>query len=259
MAADLMGGAVQIRHVRKSYGDVRVLDGVSIDVAPGEAVVICGPSGCGKSTLLRCINGLEPIQGGDILVGGVKVDRDKPDILKQVRQKTGLVFQNFNLFPHMTTLDNIIIAPMKVTGVEKQQATEEAMALLASVGIPEKALVYPYQLSGGQRQRVAIARAIAGRPSLIVLDEALSAVDASIRIDLLELLLDIQRADTVAYLFIAHDLGMIRAIAHRTAILDAGRIAEIGPTQSIIAAPQTQIGQQLVAAAPRLFHVADQP
>jgi ABC-type polar amino acid transport system ATPase subunit len=152
---------IRIRDVHKSYGEVKVLNGLSIDVAEGEVLVLCGPSGCGKSTLLRCINGLETINSGEISVGGRNVATATAAELQKIRLSTGFVFQNFNLFPHMSALQNITIAPMKILGQSAREANDEGRRLLERVGMADKADAYPFQLSGGQRQRVAIARALA--------------------------------------------------------------------------------------------------
>ena len=222
----MKGAAVRISDVRKSYGQNQVLSGVSIDVAAGEVLVICGPSGCGKSTLLRCINGLETIQGGNISVSGVDVDHRNPDALKRVRQMAGMVFQNFNLFPHMTVLDNISIAPVKVMGVAPDVARQEAQALLASVGMSEKASVFPYQLSGGQRQRVAIARALAMKPSVMLFDEPTSALDPEMREEVLSVIRRVHAERNMTMIVVTHEIGFAKSVASHAILMEAGQIVE---------------------------------
>lgn len=248
MAANMTGASVRIHDLRKSYGDLVVLDGVSIDVAAGEVIVICGPSGCGKSSLLRCINGLEAIQGGAITVNGISVDRDNADSLKLVRQNTGLVFQNFNLFPHMSVIDNITIAPIKVMGIAPAQAHEEALALLASVGIPEKASVYPYQLSGGQRQRVAIARALAMKPSVMLFDEPTSALDPEMREEVLNVIRRVHAERNMTMIVVTHEIGFAKAVANRAILMENGRIVEEGPARAFFDAPRTERAQRFIRA-----------
>ena len=179
---------VQARDVVKFYGDFEALCGVSMDIHEGEVVVICGPSGSGKSTFLRCINGLESIQGGDLIVDGMSVSDPKTD-LRKLRSEVGMVFQQFNLYPHMTALQNITIAPVKVRGKNRQEAEQIAHELLGKVGIPEKAESYPSELSGGQQQRVAIARALAMQPKVMLFDEATSALDPEVIHEVLNVML----------------------------------------------------------------------
>ena len=165
---------LSVEHLHKAYGDHVVLDDISLEVKRGEVIVIIGPSGCGKSTFLRCLNALEPIQGGSVKVAGKSVDADERGLV-ELRQKVGMVFQSYDLFPHMTVLDNITLAPMKARGVAREEAEAQARALLERVGLADKASSYPRQLSGGQKQRVAIARALAMEPELLLLDEVTAA------------------------------------------------------------------------------------
>jgi ABC-type polar amino acid transport system ATPase subunit len=244
----MSGDPVAIDRVVKSYGALRVLDGISLAVEPGEAVVICGPSGCGKSTLLRCVNGLEAIDSGAIHVGGVPVDRNNPATLKAIRQTTGLVFQNFNLFPHMTVLENIAIAPIKVMGVAKKAARENAMALLQSVGIPEKHAAFPFQLSGGQRQRVAIARALAMKPNVMMFDEPTSALDPEMREEVLSVIQKIHAEIGMTMLVVTHEIGFARAVASRAILMEAGRIVEEAPARRFFDEPATERARRFVRA-----------
>jgi ABC-type polar amino acid transport system ATPase subunit len=242
MAADLSAGAaaqahIRVENVRKSYGANPVLAGLSFTVAPGEVLVLCGPSGCGKSTLLRCINGLEPIQAGAIHVGAIRVDGADAATLKRVRTETGLVFQNFNLFPHLRVVDNIALPPIKVKGVPKQQAEAEAMALLASVGIPEKARAYPYELSGGQRQRVAIARALAMKPSLMMFDEPTSALDPEMREEVLNVIRSVHEERGMTMIVVTHEIGFAKTVADRAMLIEAGQVVEAAPAREFFTAP----------------------
>ncbi len=248
MAANMKGAAVRINDVRKSYGENQVLAGVSIDVAAGEVLVICGPSGCGKSTLLRCINGLETIQGGNISVGGVEVDHHNPDTLKRVRQLAGMVFQNFNLFPHMSVLENIAIAPVKVMGVAPGVARQEAQALLASVGMSEKASVFPYQLSGGQRQRVAIARALAMKPSVMLFDEPTSALDPEMREEVLSVIRRVHAERNMTMIVVTHEIGFAKSVASQAVLMEAGHIVEQAPAREFFDNPQSERARRFVLA-----------
>ena len=247
MAADLTG-SVALRDLRKSYGALRVLDGVTLSVGRGEAVVVCGPSGCGKSTLLRCVNGLEEVESGTIEVGGIMVDRGDAEGLRKVRRATGLVFQNFNLFPHMTAIENITIAPTKVLGVPPADARDEARALLASVGIPEKADAYPFQLSGGQRQRVAIARALAMKPSVMMFDEPTSALDPEMREEVLAVIRAVHEERGMTMIVVTHEIGFARSVARRAILMDGGRIVEESPAADFFDRPASERARRFVAA-----------
>ena len=246
--APIRGIHVRIADVDKLYGAVRVLSGVSLSVATGEVVVLCGPSGCGKSTLLRCINGLETIQGGEIRIAGVKVDQTKPDELKKIRLSTGLVFQSFNLFPHMTTLENIAIAPVKVLGRARAAAEAEARQLLDSVGIPEKAGAYPFQLSGGQRQRVAIARALAMKPSLMLFDEPTSALDPEMREEVLSVIGKVHAERNMTMIVVTHEIGFARSVADRAIMMESGRIVEEAPAAIFFTNPASERARRFLRA-----------
>ncbi|SEG60718.1 amino acid ABC transporter ATP-binding protein, PAAT family [Bosea lathyri] len=257
MAADLMTAPtvpaattafIRIRDVHKSYGAVSVLNGISIDVAQGEVLVLCGPSGCGKSTLLRCINGLETIQRGGISVGGRNVETANADTLQQIRLSTGFVFQNFNLFPHMTALDNITIAPMKILGVSQREAVEQGRALLEQVGMQEKADVYPFQLSGGQRQRVAIARALAMKPSLMLFDEPTSALDPEMREEVLQVIRKVHHEHNMTMVVVTHEIGFAKSVASRAMLLDAGRIVEEAPARRFFENPTEERTRRFLRA-----------
>jgi ABC-type polar amino acid transport system ATPase subunit len=239
---------VRLRDVRKSYGAAPVLDGISLEVKHGEVIVLCGPSGCGKSTLLRCLNGLETIEAGEIWIGDQAVHRADADALKRIRMGTGLVFQNFNLFPHMTVLDNISIAPIKIRGMSKREAERRALALLESVGIPEKTQAYPFQLSGGQRQRVAIARALAMEPAMMMFDEPTSALDPEMREEVLSVIQGVHRERGMTMIVVTHEIGFAKTVGHRAILMEGGRIVEEGPAREFFEGPATERGRRFVRA-----------
>jgi len=229
---------VQARDVEKYYGAFRALRGVSLDVHEGEVVVICGPSGSGKSTLLRAINGLERIQGGDIVVDGMSV-RDPRTDLKRLRSEVGMVFQSFNLYPHMTALRNITLAPIKVRRLRREEAEAVAHELLRKVGIPEKAASYPTELSGGQQQRVAIARALAMRPKVMLFDEATSALDPEVIHEVLNVMLDLAR-EGMTMVVVTHEMGFAREVADRVVFMDEGVIVETGDPKTFFGSPREE-------------------
>ena len=229
---------VQARDVEKYYGAFRALRGVSLDVREGEVVVICGPSGSGKSTLLRSINGLERIHGGDIVVDGMSV-RDPRTDLKRLRSEVGMVFQSFNLYPHMTALRNITLAPIKVRRLRREEAEAVAHELLRKVGIPEKAASYPAELSGGQQQRVAIARALAMRPKVMLFDEATSALDPEVIHEVLNVMLDLAR-EGMTMVVVTHEMGFAREVADRVVFMDEGVIVETGDPKTFFGSPREE-------------------
>jgi len=229
---------VQARDVEKYYGAFRALRGVSLDVHEGEVVVICGPSGSGKSTLLRAINGLERIHGGDIVVDGMSV-RDPRTDLKRLRSEVGMVFQSFNLYPHMTALRNITLAPIKVRRLRREEAEAVAHELLRKVGIPEKAASYPTELSGGQQQRVAIARALAMRPKVMLFDEATSALDPEVIHEVLNVMLDLAR-EGMTMVVVTHEMGFAREVADRVVFMDEGVIVETGDPKTFFGSPREE-------------------
>ena len=236
---------LRIEHVYKAYGDHLVLQNVDLQVGLHEVVCLIGRSGCGKSTLLRCINLLEDIQSGRILLGdqeitGPRVDPDK------VRQQIGMVFQSFNLFPHRTVLDNITMAPITVQKVPKAIARDKAMALLERIGLPDRAGEYPDRLSGGQQQRVAIARALALEPKLILLDEVTSSLDPETIGGVMELIRELRGAG-MTMVMATHQMGFAREIADRVAFLDSGRIVEIGPPSQIFDTPREDRTREFVS------------
>ena len=235
---------LQVEHLHKAYGDHVVLDDVSLEVERGEVIVIIGPSGCGKSTFLRCLNALEPIQGGTVSVAGKSVDGSERDLV-ELRQKVGMVFQSYDLFPHMTVLDNITLAPMKARGVAREAAEEQARALLERIGLAEKADSYPRQLSGGQKQRVAIARALAMEPEILLLDEVTAALDPEMVREVLDVILDLAR-EGKTMLIVTHEMQFARAVADRVLFFDGGGIVEQDIPERFFAHPSTERAQRFL-------------
>ncbi len=222
--------AVNIEQLFKSFGNLKVLQGISTQIKRGEVVAIIGPSGSGKSTFLRCINLLEVPTSGKIYITGADITSRHTDIVK-IRQNIGMVFQHFHLFPHMKVLDNVIYAPIKVKHVPKNVARQEAMKLLTKVGLAEKADVYPSKLSGGQKQRVAIARALAMKPEIMLFDEPTSALDPEMVKEVLEVMKDLAKTG-ITMAIVTHEMGFAREVANRILFLDQGRLAEeASPTQ----------------------------
>lgn len=222
---------IEIENVHKSFGALKVLKGIDLTVAKGEVVSVIGGSGSGKSTLLTCINGLEPIDSGRILVDGTEVHAKSTD-LNKLRRKIGIVFQQFNAFPHLTVLENVTLAPRKVKGMSKSEAEEIAVKHLNHVGLGDKLKVYPSRLSGGQQQRMAIARALAMSPDYMLFDEVTSALDPQLVgevLDTLKLLAD----EGMTMICVTHEMGFARDVSNRVAFFDQGVMAEIGPPEQI--------------------------
>jgi polar amino acid transport system ATP-binding protein len=234
-ASAATGPIIRYQRVNKWFGKLHVLKDVDLDVARGEVLVVCGPSGSGKSTLIRCVNRLEPIQGGRLTVDGRDVQG--PDVdLPRLRADVGMVFQQFNLYPHMTALQNITLAPIKVRGRARADAERIAMDLLAKVDIPDKAGAYPAQLSGGQQQRVAIARALAMQPKIMLFDEPTSALDPEMINEVLDVMVTLAR-EGMTMLVVTHEMGFARKVAHRVIFMDEGQIVEQGPPDSFFERP----------------------
>jgi len=230
---------ISLKGVHKWYGQLHVLNDVSLEVPTGDVVVVAGPSGGGKSTLIRTINRLETIQAGQIVVNGTSVHDPHTDVNK-LRQDIGMVFQHFNLFPHRTALDNITLAPMKVKKLSRGEAERIAMELLTRVGIPEKASSYPAQLSGGQQQRVAIARALAMRPRVMLFDEPTSALDPEMIKEVLDVMTDLARDDGITMVCITHEMGFARQVASAIVFMDRGSIVEKAPPAEFFAHPREE-------------------
>ena len=228
---------IKIDSVVKDFGDNRVLDGLSLSVREGEVVVIVGPSGCGKSTLLRCINGLEPIQGGEIMFRGQKVDGNSRSIVG-IRQKVGMVFQNYELFPHMTILENIVLSPVLVQKRSRKEVEEEAMQLLSRVGLEEKRDSFPRERSGGQKQRVAIVRALCMHPEVLLFDEVTAALDPEMVREVLDVMLTLARQGRTMVI-VTHEMSFAKAVADRVVFIDEGNIVEEGSPEEFFEHPGT--------------------
>jgi glutamate transport system ATP-binding protein len=238
------GHLVEITGVRKSFGGNLVLEGINLQIDRGEAVVVAGPSGSGKSTLLRCINGLETIDAGDIRFDGRSIPNAGKGIYS-LRADIGMVFQQFNLFPHKTVLDNITLGPIEVKNTSKDAAREEATKLLERVGIPEKADAYPADLSGGQQQRVAIARALAMQPKLMLFDEPTSALDPEMIREVLDVMRDLARGG-MTMVVVTHEMGFAREVCDRIVFIDEGQIVEEGPPDEFFAATKSDRAKEFV-------------
>ena len=233
-----------ISHLHKQFDGQTVLNDISLQVYEGEVIVIVGPSGSGKSTLLRCINALENIQGGEIRLHGQLIragDRNLP----QIRQKIGMVFQSYELFPHMTVMNNILLAPMKAQGRNKKEVKEEATALLARVGLADKADSYPRQLSGGQKQRVAIVRALCMHPEILLFDEVTAALDPEMVREVLEVILQLAE-QRKTMLIVTHEMQFARAVADRIVLLDDGEIRDDAPPEEFFGSPKTDLARRFL-------------
>ena len=236
--------AVKVDRLYKSFGNLKVLREITTEIHKGEVIAIIGPSGCGKSTFLRCLNLLEIPTSGKIYIDGVDITLPKADIMK-IRQKVGMVFQHFHLFPHMTVLQNVIYAPVKVKQVAKDEARQKGLELLEKVGLSDKAQVYPSKLSGGQKQRVAIARCLAMEPEILLMDEPTSALDP----EMVKEVLDVMKALTktgITMAIVTHEMGFAREVAHRILFLDGGKVAEDVPPQEFFSNPQCDRAKQFL-------------
>ena len=227
---------VHVEHLKKSFGKLEVLKDISMDITEGEVVVLLGPSGSGKSTFLRCLNQLETATSGSIIVDGFDVT-DKHTDINKVRENIGMVFQHFNLFPHMSVIDNIMLAPVELKKMTKEEAHEKGMQLLARVGMQEKSDVYPPQLSGGQKQRVAIARALAMNPDIMLFDEPTSALDPEMVGEVLAVMKELARGG-MTMVVITHEIGFAREVANRIVFMDGGYIVEQGTPDEVLKHPK---------------------
>ena len=233
-----------INNVVKRFDDTTILDGISFSVKKSEVIVIVGPSGCGKSTLLRCINALEPIQEGSITLDGDVIERNSKT-LPLLRQRIGMVFQSYDLFPHLTVLDNVLLAPCKVQKRDKEEVKQEAMSLLERVGLKEKAKSYPRELSGGQKQRVAIVRALCRHPEILLFDEVTAALDPEMVREVLDVMLDLAKQGRTM-LIVTHEMQFARAIADRIIFLDNGKIVEEATPDEFFDNPKTERAKQFL-------------
>ena len=236
---------IEFRAVNKWFGPLHVLKDINLRIEAGEVVVVCGPSGSGKSTLIRCVNRLETVQSGEIIVDGMALSDANLD-LASLRARVGMVFQSFNLYPHMTAAQNITLAPMKVKRIAAAEAEAIATRLLARVGIPDKAEAYPGKLSGGQQQRVAIARALAMMPKVLLFDEPTSALDPEMINEVLEVMTDLAR-EGMTMVVVTHEMGFARRVAQRIVFMDAGKIVEQNTPEKFFAAPESERAQQFLS------------
>ena len=236
---------VEFHQVNKWFGSLHVLRDINLKIDAGEVVVVCGPSGSGKSTLIRCINRLEGIQSGELVVDGLSLSDPRLDTAK-LRANVGMVFQSFNLYPHMTVLQNITLAPVKVRRLNAVEAEKTARDLLNRVGIPDKASDYPANLSGGQQQRVAIARALAMRPKIMLFDEPTSALDPEMINEVLEVMSDLAR-EGMMMVVVTHEMGFARRVANRIVFMDEGRVVEEAEPERFFTAPESARAQQFLS------------
>ena len=240
MAEELL----KIEHLTKKFEDNMILDDVSLTVHRGEVIVVVGPSGCGKSTMLRCINALEPTQGGSIEIEGQQISQSSKN-LTQLRQKIGMVFQSYELFPHLTVLNNILLAPAKVQNRDKEEVKKEALELLERVGLKDKANSFPRQLSGGQKQRVAIVRALCMHPEILLFDEVTAALDPEMVREVLDVMLQLAEQGKTM-LIVTHEMQFARAIADRVIFLEGGKIVEDSDPETFFDHPKTERAKQFL-------------
>jgi polar amino acid transport system ATP-binding protein len=235
---------IRFEGVHKWFKQLHVLNDIRLHVAAGEVLVVCGPSGSGKSTLIRTINQLEPIDRGRLVVDGMDL-ADRKTNLNRLRAEVGFVFQQFNLYPHLTALKNITLAPIKIRGLQKAEAEAQALQLLERVGLAEKRDAYPAQLSGGQQQRVAIARALAMKPKIMLFDEPTSALDPEMIGEVLTVMQDLAKSG-MTMVVVTHEMGFAREVAHRVAFMDLGTILELAPPAEFFRNPQHERAQQFL-------------
>ncbi len=235
---------LNVKNLTKKFEGHTILDGMDLEIKQGEVVVVVGPSGCGKSTLLRCINALEPIQGGEIRLQGDLVEYGSKN-LASLRQKIGMVFQSYELFPHLTVMDNITLAPTKVQKRKKEEVKEEAMQLLERVGLADKANSYPRQLSGGQKQRVAIVRALCMHPEILLFDEVTAALDPEMVREVLDVMLDLAKQGRTM-IIVTHEMQFAKAVADRVIFLDQGKIVEEDAPEVFFENPETERAKQFL-------------
>ena len=235
---------LKIENLTKEYEGQKILDGINLEVKKGDVLVVVGPSGCGKSTLLRCINALEPIQGGTIKLQGMDIRKGSKNITT-LRQKIGMVFQSYELFPHLTVIDNITLAPVKVQKRDKAEVRKEAMELLARVGLADKAKSYPRQLSGGQKQRVAIVRALCMHPEILLFDEVTAALDPEMVREVLDVMLDLAKQGKTM-LIVTPEMQFAKAVADKVIFIDQGKIVEEAAPEEFFEHPKTERAKQFL-------------
>jgi polar amino acid transport system ATP-binding protein len=251
-----VGPVVRLEGVRKSFGDNLVLDGIDLEVASSEVLVIIGRSGSGKSTLPRCVNLLEPIQAGRIFFEGQEITAKGVDVTA-IRQRSGIVFQQFNLFPHLTVMDNLTLAARRIRKLPRPEAESRARELLEMVGLPEKAAQHPHQLSGGQQQRVAIARALMMEPAVVLFDEVTSALDPELVGEVLVVMRDLARAHGTTMLVVTHEMQFAREVGDRVIFMDAGRIVEQGRPADVLENPRDERTRRFLRRTLALDHALD--
>lgn len=235
---------LEIQGLHKRFGEIPVLDDISLSVKKGEVVVVLGPSGCGKSTLLRCLNGLEPIQGGDIRFAGKSLT-DKGVNWQVARQQIGMVFQNYELFPHMTVIENILLGPLQVQKRQKTEVLKQVYELLDRVGLLDRKDFYPRQLSGGQKQRIAIVRALCMNPQMMLFDEVTASLDPEMVREVLDVILGLAKQG-MTMMIVTHEMGFAQAVADRIIFIDSGRICEAAAPEEFFTRPQTERAQQFL-------------
>ncbi len=248
-----LGPIIRLEGVRKSFGDNLVLDGIDLEVASGEVLVVIGPSGSGKSTLLRCVNLLEPIQDGRIFFEGEEITRKGADV-SALRARIGIVFQQFNLFPHLTVMDNLTLAARRIRRLPRAEAESRARELLDVVGLPEKAGQHPHQLSGGQQQRVAIARALMMSPKVVLFDEVTSALDPELVGEVLVVMRDLARGHGTTMLVVTHEMQFAREVGDRVIFMDDGKIVEQGPPADVLDSPREARTRRFLRRSLQLTH-----
>jgi len=236
---------ISFKHVNKYFGDLHVLQDINLEVAAGEVVVVCGPSGSGKSTLIRCINRLETIKDGKLVVDAMAV-HERGTSMTRLRAEIGFVFQQFNLYPHMTALENIILAPIKVRKMKRGEAEDLGRQILERVGLEDKADAYPSQLSGGQQQRVAIARGLCMRPKIMLFDEPTSALDPEMINEVLDVMRDLAR-EGMTMMVVTHEMGFAREVAHRIVFMDEGQLIEAAPPDEFFTQPRSERTRQFLS------------
>ena len=237
---------ISFKNVNKWFGDLHVLTDINLEVAQGEVVVVCGPSGSGKSTLIRCINRLEPIQQGALVVDNMNV-HDKKTNMTKIRAEIGFIFQSFNLYPNMTALGNVTIAPIRVRKMSKEEAEKIGRETLTRVGLGERIDNYPVQLSGGQQQRVAIARGLCMHPKIMLFDEPTSALDPEMINEVLDVMRDLAKAG-MTMMVVTHEMGFAREVASRVVFMDEGKIIEVAPPNDFFTNPQTERGKNFLSS-----------
>lgn len=239
-----MSKIIEIKNLHKSYGDKKVINGINLDIYEGEVVVLLGPSGCGKSTLLRTINGLEDIQDGEILLDGKNIHTKKTNWTK-IRQKVGMVFQNYELFPHLNVIDNILLGPLKIQKRLKSEALFQAEELLKKVGLADRKYAYPRELSGGQKQRIAIVRALCMNPEIMLFDEVTASLDPEMVREVLDVILNLANSG-MTMLIVTHEMGFAKSVANRIIFLENGKICEESNSEKFFTNPETQRAKEFL-------------